>query len=407
MFKKTWMGTAALAAAFLASAALAAGTPLRIGAILPMTGDLQAFGGASLHGVQLAAKEINEAGGVLGQKVEIYSGDTQTLPQPGVNAAQQLVNANSVVGFVGAMSSGVSIPIALSVSKPDHIPQISPASTSPVITTLKDDDFMFRTVPSDAYQGVALAEVVHNAGVDKVSIIYVNNDYGQGLAESFTKAYEKLGGSVLATAAYEQKQASYDAEISKAWADGSTHDLVLIGYPQNGETILRQSLEGAKFNKFFFTDGMKSPVLIKDLGAKYLNGSLGTTPEARSDTPAAKYFANAYKKEYGELPPQPYIDTAYDATYILALAAEKAGTTTDSTKIRDALREVANPPGAEIYPGEWAKAVKLIKEGKDINWTGAAGDENFDKNGDVTGTYAEWTIKNGKIETVRIFNPAK
>ena len=406
MLKKKWMAAAAIAAACFSTAALAA-QPLRIGAILPLTGDLQAFGTASLKGVQLAAKEINSAGGVLGAKVEISSGDTQTLPQPGVASAQKLVNANRVVGFVGAMSSGVTIPIAQSVSKPNHIPQISPASTSPVITTLKDGDFLFRTVPSDAYQGVALAEVVAGAGVKKVSIVYVNNDYGQGLADAFTKAFKKEGGSVLATAAYEQKQASYTAELNKAWADGSTPDLVLIGYPQNGETILRESLEGGQFTKFFFTDGMKSPVLIKDLGAKYLNGSLGTTPQARKGTPGAKHFEDAFKKAYGELPPQPYIDTAYDATYILALAAEKAGTTTSGTKIRNAMRSVSNPPGTKIYPGDWAKAVKLIKAGKPINWVGAAGNENFDKHGDVTGTYAEWAIKNGKIETVKIFNPAK
>lgn len=405
MLNKKWLTVAAAAAACISSVALAAG-PLRIGAALPLTGDLQAFGAASLNGVKLAAQEINSAGGVLGAKVEISSGDTQTLPQPGVAAAQKLINANRVVAIVGAMSSGVTIPIAQSVSKVDHVPQISPASTSPVITHLNDGDFLFRTVPSDAYQGVALAQVVHDAGVKKVSIIYVNNDYGEGLAQAFTKAFQKEGGSVLAKAAYEQKQASYTAELNKAWADGSTPDLVLIGYPQNGVTILRESLENAMFTKFFFTDGMKSPVIIKNLGAKYLNGSLGTVAQARKGTPAAKHFANAYKKAYGELPPQPYIDTAYDATYILALAAEKAGDTTDGTKIRDAIRDVANPPGTKIYPGQWAKAVKLIKAGKDIDWVGAAGEENFDKNGDVTGTYAEWTIKNGKIETVKLFNPA-
>lgn len=404
MIRIKWLATAAISAALVTSTAFAA-EPLRIGAVVPLTGDLQAFGITSLHGVKLAAKEINAAGGVLGAKVEIYQGDTQTLPQPGVSAAQKLVNANSVVGFVGALSSGVSIPIAQSVSKPDHIPQISPASTSPVITNLKDDDFMFRTVPSDAFQGVALADVVHKAGVKKVSIVYVNNDYGEGLADAFAAAYKKEGGTVLATAAYEEKQASYQAELNKAWADGSTHDLVLIGYPENGEVILRESLEGGMFNKFFFTDGMKSPEIIKNLGAKYMNGSLGTTPQGEKGTRAAKHFAAAYKKMYGKLPPQPYIDTAYDATYILALAAEKAGTTTDSTKIRDAMRDVANPPGVKIYPGQWKKAVRLIKEGKDINWVGAAGDENFDKHGDVTGTYAEWAIKNGKIVTVRVFKP--
>lgn len=407
MISKKWVAAAVLAAGCAPLTAMAAQAPLRIGAVLALTGDLQSQGVPGLNGVKLAAQEINDAGGVLGAKVKIYSGDTQTLPQPGVAAAQKLVNANSVVGLVGAMSSGVTIPIALSVSKPNHIPQISTASTSPKITNLDDDDFLFRTIPSDAFQGVALAKVVHDAGVNKVGVIYVNNDYGEGLKDAFAKAYEADGGQVTGTAAYEQKQASYDAEVSKAYGDGSTQSLVLIGYPENGQTILRQSLEGAKFNKFFFADGMKSTALVKNLGAKYLNGSLGTVPQANTDSKAAKHFESAYKKAFGELPPQPYIDTAYDATYLLALAAEDAKTTTDSVKIRDALRDVADPPGTKIYPGQWSKAVKLLKAGKKIDYQGAAGDENFDKHGDVAGSYAKWTIENGKIKTLSIFTPSK
>lgn len=400
-----WIAVGALIAACASPAALAA-EPLRIGAVMPLTGDLQSLGVPGLKGVELAAEEINAAGGVLGADIEISTGDSQTLPQAGVDAAQKLVNLNRVVGLVGAMSSGVTIPVALSVSKSNEIPQISNASTSPKITDLDDGDFLFRAIPSDAFQGVALAQVVTDAGVDKVGIIYVNNDYGEGLNDAFAKAFKEKGGSIVGTAAYEQKQASYDAEVSKAYGDGETQALVLIGYPQNGQTILRQSLEGGKFDRFFFSDGMKATDLISNLGAQYLNGSLGTVPQAESDTPAAKHFADAYKKANGELPPQPYIDTAYDATYLLALAAAKAGTTTDSAKIRDALRDVAGPPGTKIYPGEWSKAAKLLADGEDIDWVGAAGDENLDDKGDVAGSYGKWTIKDGKIETLEVFTPS-
>ncbi|GAB3672593.1 ABC transporter substrate-binding protein [Salinisphaera aquimarina] len=406
MLRKKWIAAAALVLAFGASTTQAA-EPLRLGVVVPLTGDLQSYGVPGLKGAKLAAQEINAAGGVLGADIEISTGDSQTLPQAGVDAAQKLVNLNRVVGLVGAMSSGVTIPVALSVSKPNGIPQISNASTSPKITSLDDNDFLFRDIPSDAFQGVALAQVVKDAGVDKVGIIYVNNDYGEGLKDAFSTAFKDSGGSVVGTAAYEQKQSSYDAEVSRAYGDGSTQALVLIGYPQNGQTILRQSLEGGKFDRFFFSDGMKATDLITNLGAQYLNGSLGTVPQAEAGSEAANHFANAYKKANGELPPQPYIDTAYDATYLLALAAAKAGTTTDSTKIRDALRDVAGPPGEKVYPGEWAKAADLLKQGKDIDWVGAAGDEDFDEHGDVAGTYGKWTIKDGKIETLEVFTPSK
>lgn len=398
---------AATAVTFGATATAADHKPLKIGALMPMTGALEAYGATSVKGTKLAAKEINEAGGVLGQPIKILVADAQTKPQAGVDAANKLANINGAVAFVGALSSGVTIPIALSVSKPDKIPQISPASTSPAITTLDDDGYLFRTTLSDAFQGVAMAQVAQKHDIKKAAIIYVNNDYGEGLADSFSKAFEKLGGDVTHTTAYAPKQASYRASLKKIYGDGSTPYLVLIGYVSDGETILRQSLEGGMFTKFVFPDGMKSPDIVKHIGAKYLNGSVGTVAQVREDSDAAKHFKKAYKEEYGKNVPQPYIDTSYDAVYLLSLAAQKAGTTTDSSAIRDALTKIANPPGEEIIPGQWAKAVKLLKEGKKINWTGAAGEENFDKHGDVAGTFAEWAYKDGKIVTRRVFNPAK
>ncbi|MGD8429163.1 MAG: ABC transporter substrate-binding protein [Ectothiorhodospiraceae bacterium] len=377
--------------------------PLKIGALMPLTGDLQAYGETSLNGIKLAAMEINDAGGVMGSDVDIVVGDTQTRPQAGVDAAQKLASIEGVHAFVGALSSGVTIPVAQSVSKVNKIPQISGASTSPVITNLDDGDFLFRTVPSDAFQGVALSEITKAAGYSKVGIIYVNNDYGKGLADSFADAFKSKGGTVTAQVAYEQNQPAYRGELQKA-AQGGAEGLVLIGYPENGETIIRQALEGGYFSKFIFTDGLKAPELIDNIGAQYLNGTIGTAPQARTDTPGAQHFQSAYQEEFGEVPPKPYMDTAYDAVYTLALAATKAGST-DSVAIRDALRDIANPPGEKVGPGEFAKAAKLLKEGKDIDYEGASGSVNFDKNGDVPGTFAHWEIKDGKIETIKVFEP--
>lgn len=376
---------------------------LKIGALMPMTGDLQAYGETSLNGIQLAVKEINAAGGVLGAPVKVEVGDTQTRPQAGVDAAQKLASLEGVQAFVGALSSGVTIPIAQSVSKVERMPQISGASTSPVITTLDDGDFLFRTVPSDAFQGVALATLTQDKGVSKVGILYVNNDYGRGLADSFTEAYEGMGGRVIGSVAYEQGQPAYRGELQQA-SRGGPQALVLIGYPENGQTILRQALEGGFFTRFIFSDGMKAPEIIANIGARYLNGSFGTAPQAQSDTPAARHFASAYREEFGEVPPKPFMDTAYDATYLIALAAVEAGSL-DSVAIRDALRSVANPPGADVGPGDFGRAVKLLAAGEEINYEGAAGSQNFDEHGDVPGSFAHWEIQDGEIVTVKVFVP--
>lgn len=392
------------AAAGLALGSAHAQDPLEIGALMPMTGDLQAYGRTSLSGVELAAQEINVAGGVRGQDMAVHVGDTQTRPQAGTDAAQKLISIDGVEGIVGALSSGVTIPVAQSVTSEEGIPQISPASTSPVITDLDDGDFMFRTVPSDAFQGQALAQIVNEKGFETVSALYINNDYGEGLARSFREGFEARGGTVSAALAYEPGNASYRGELSRA-AGGGAEALVLIGYPENGTTILRQALEGGHFQEFVFTDGLKAPEIIEAIGAQYLNGSAGTAAQAQTDTEAAENFRASYQETYGELPPKPYIDTAYDATYLLALAAEKAEST-GGEALRDQLRAVANPPGEVVLPGEWERARQLIADGEEINYQGASGAVDLDDSGDVGGTFAHWVIRDGAIVTEKVFTPS-
>lgn len=376
---------------------------IKIGALIPMTGDLQAYGESCLTGIKLAVEQINEDGGVLGGELVIKIGDTQTKPQAGIDAAQKLASIENVFGIVGALSSGVTIPVAQSVTSGMGVPLVSPASTSPVITGLADKDFLFRSVPSDAFQGVALAQVVSGAGYENIAALYVNNDYGEGLAESFKKAFEKQGGMVSNSLAYEPGNASYRGELAKA-ASGDAEALLLIGYPENGITILRQALEEGYFREFVYTDGLKAPEIIEALGAEYLNGSFGTAPQAMKDTDSAKLYDTAYKKRFGQAPPKPFIDTSYDAVFVLALAAEKAGS--DNGKaVRDNLRAVANPPGEIILPGQWAKAKQLIADGKEIQYVGASGSIDFDEAGDVSGTFAHWKIENGEIVTVKVFEP--
>jgi ABC-type branched-subunit amino acid transport system substrate-binding protein len=389
------VGMAALATGLLTTTALAEGA--RVGALIPLTGGLQAYGEGSLNGMRLAAKEINEAGGVLGGELELVVGDTQTRAQPAIDAAMRLVSVDGVVGILGALSSGNTIPVATTVAKANSVPQISNASTAPAITTLDDGDFLFRTAPSDAYQGVVLAQLVEDAGIGSVAVLYVNNDYGVGLAEAFAANY---GGTVTTSAAFEPNKASYRGELQSV-ASGDPEALLLIAYPDDGGLlIIRQSLEEGFFDRFVFTDGMKTAQLVDDIGAQFMNGMFGTSPAA-VESDASASFTAAYEAEFGELPPLPYIDSAYDAAMIMALAIEKAGVA-EGPAIRDALREVANAPGEAVGPGDFAKAKELIAAGTDINYEGAAGSHEFDENGDVKGTFEHWAVTDGAITTVEM-----
>lgn len=388
-------------AAALGASGTAAAEDLHIGALVPLTGDLQAYGETSENGIKLAVQEINEAGGVLGEEVEMSTGDTQTAPQAGVDAAERLVNVDGVNALIGALSSGVTIPVAETVSRSEGVPQISGASTSPVITDLEDDGFMFRTVPSDAFQGQALARIAQDSGYESLSVLYINNDYGEGLAEAFEEAFTEMGGEVPQMAAYSKGRSSYRGDLRRV-GRGEPEGLVLIGYPENGRTILRQAVQGGMFENFVFTDGLKSPDLIEALGPEVMNGTVGSAPQAPDDLPGAEHFDSAYEEAFGEAPPQPFMDTVYDAAYLIALAAQQAGTT-DREAIRDNLQSVSRGPGEKVYPGEWEKAVELLEDGEEINYQGASGSVDFDDNGDVPGSFAHWEIQEGEIRNVSVF----
>jgi ABC-type branched-subunit amino acid transport system substrate-binding protein len=132
--------------------------PLRIGMLFDYTGSLGEYGPNMETGAQLALKQINAAGGVLGKPVELIKADAGTESNKAVAAANQLVSVDGVQAIVGCLSSGVTISVAEGVAVPNKIVMISPASTSPALTAVKDDGFLFRTVLSDAAQGVVLAQ---------------------------------------------------------------------------------------------------------------------------------------------------------------------------------------------------------------------------------------------------------
>jgi branched-chain amino acid transport system substrate-binding protein len=374
-----------------------AATPLKIGQLNSFTGDLSDFGAAHRDAAQLAIDHINQAGGVMGRLVTIVARDTATNPVQGVDAARALVDVDDVVAVVGALSSGVTIAVAQSVTVPDGILQISAASTSPALTAVADDDFLFRTTVSDAAQGVVLARLAVELGYETASALYINNAYGQGLAMAFEEAFEEEGGTVLELVAHESVQPTYTSELARATAD-DPDVLLALSYPESAQIYLREAIEGGYIDTFMFCDGTKSPSMNEAVGYDNLEGTYGTnagTPV--TDTQLA--FQEAFENSFAVLPPLPYIDTTYDAVVLIALAAAKAGTTTDSAAIRDALRDVAGPPGEVVGPGVDGirQALEYIADGVDINYEGAGGSQDFDENGDVSSTIEIWKIEGGEI----------
>jgi ABC-type branched-subunit amino acid transport system substrate-binding protein len=377
----------------------APGGALKIGVLFDFTGDLSEFGPNMENGAKLAAKDINDAGGVNGKDIELKRADSQTNPTAGVEGARQLVDVEKVSAVVGSLSSGVTLAVAEAVTVPDKIIQISPASTSPALTAVEDNDFLFRTTLSDAAQGLILAKLADELGYKKVSTIYVNNAYGQGLSENFAAAFEDLGGEVPAQVSHEQEQPSYLAELQKATA-GKPDALAALSYPQSATVYIKEAIENNLIKTFLFCDGTKSQDIVDAVGAANLEGMEGTV-SAAAETPAE--WKSEFEAEFTELPPLPYIAESYDAVIMIALGAAKAGST-DPTEIRDAMRTLNDPSGEKVTSGAAGikKALELIKAGKAINYQGASGFDGWDDNGDVPSGFIEiWKYEGGKIVTVR------
>ena len=387
------------AGAMLVQAAAVA--DVKIGFLGGFTGPIESLVPPIYEGAELAVAHVNEQGGVLGgQTLAIPSGDTTCADATAAaNAADRLVNSENVLGIVGALCSGATISAANNAAIPGGVVVVSPASTSPAITTMEDKDLLFRTTPSDAYQGAVMARLLKAKGIDDIAITYVNNDYGKGFADSLEAAFKGVGGNVAAKEAHEDKKADYRSELGSLASSGAGTLVVLAYGDGSGQTIIRQALEGGDFDKFVGGDGMVGDALVEAIGGDRLEGMISTRP-GTPEIPGADKFNMAAEKS-GLDPKAPYAAQAYDAAFLLALAIEKNGKA-ERAGLNAALREVASAPGEVIMPGEWSKAAALIEAGKDVNYEGATGSHEFDDAGDVAGVIVEMVVKDGKFMEVGI-----
>jgi ABC-type branched-subunit amino acid transport system substrate-binding protein len=400
--------TSALAALAMLAAASglsqAADCEVTVGVVMELTGPAGEYGQAGAKSVEMAFRDINDAGGVMdGCKLVTDTRDSQSQGNVAVDAATQLVQVKKVPVVIGGIISSVSIPILTSVTGPAKVVQVSPASSSPTLTALgregKTNGVFFRTITSDALQGVAAAKYALDQGFKKLSVIHVNNDFGVNMVKEFSNAYKALGGEIVSVTPYNEKQPSYQAEVTAAMA-GGPDGLYLISYPVDGATIARQWISQGGVPKFLLNDGMNSPEFVKSVGAQHLDNAYGTS-SGTNPTPSTDYFTKNYKEFSGIEPSNPAADRAYDAGAIVGLAIAQAGKA-DPAAIKEAIPKILDPNGEVIHAGKegFAKALQLIKEGKPIKYEGVIGPVSFDQYGDITGPFRLWRIENGEVTTV-------
>ncbi|WP_327085738.1 ABC transporter substrate-binding protein [Nonomuraea sp. NBC_01738] len=349
---------------------------LALGTLLPRTGNLAYLGPPMFAGVDLAIKEINAAGGVLGKQVTVShtdSGDTTT--QIAGQSADSLL-AKKVDAIVGAASSSVSTTVLDKITGSGTL-MFSPSATGIELTNAKDDGLFFRTAPPDVLQGRVLGDLAVSQGDETVAILAMQDTYGVGLADATEQAVTAGGGQVVEKVVYDPKAADFSSDVAKIKAK-NPKGIVLIGFAETSKVVqelVKQGLTAAKHH-WYMVDGNLSNTAYLRFPKGTLLGVKGTLPG--SEAP------EAFQKRLLAVDPKldvfGYGPESYDAVNLIALAAEAARSDA-GPRIAAELMEVSK--GGEKCE-DFSSCLQLLKAGKDLDYDGVSGPVEFNEAGDPT-----------------------
>jgi len=381
---------------------------LVIGVSLPLSGDLADFGPAGEKAADLALSEIEAAVEEAGVEhtVELAKEDNcgAADPQCAVQAQRKLATSDGASCIAGPWGSADTIPSGESVSVPEEVPLISPSATSDEITGLDDEGFVNRTSPPDSFQGPTLAnfldEELGGAEGKTVNIGARNDAYGTGLAETFSAAWEGLGGSIGEEVIYDIDIPSYDTEAEQI-TSGSPDATVIIDFPETYNKVGPALVRTGNYDPgtTFVTDGLITD--LADAGEEAANGLRGTAPGVPDDETQAEAFDEAYKAfDPTDVDRLTFDAQNFDAVVLCYLAAVAAGST-EGADLAETIQTVSAPEGDPYTSEELPEAIEALQNGDDIDYQGASGALDLDDAGDATaGVYDIYEFKGTAPEPV-------
>ncbi len=368
---------------------------LRIGYLLPETGTLAFYGPPTITAVELAVEDINEAGGVLGNPVELFSADEAGDAAVASTSVDRLL-ADGVDAIIGAVASGMSLAVIDKIIGAGVV-QCSPANTSPTFTTYDDQGFYHRTAPTDALQGPVLAETMLGEGHARIALMARADDYGQGLADETEAALEEAGAEVVAKVIYDPEAATYSAEVEQV-AGAGPDAVALISFDEAAQ-ILQELIEaglGPADFPVFGAESLRStelPLDVDPADETVLDGLQGTAPISRAD----ESFVERLEEFNPDLTDFLFAGEAYDCAVIIALAATAAESDDPGVFVEEMIDVTRDGTDCTSY----AECAELLEAGEDINYNGASGPIEFTDVGEPErGTYEIWEFSGGEIVTV-------
>ncbi|GLR89499.1 ABC transporter substrate-binding protein [Bradyrhizobium iriomotense] len=395
MKRRTFLSGAAGLAVGLALPYLARaqGGPLKLGVLTPLTGAGAQDGPRMLKAMQAVVDEVNKAGGVLGRQIALIVEDDQTNPEAAVRAAQKLVGVDGVPVIMGTWASAVTSAVAPVCW--DSKTCLMTVSGADSITQLPHQGYIFRTQPTTTLQATKHAEYIVSTGAKKVAYLAVQTPFAVTMKDIMTAVLEKNGSSIVRGVVYEPAKASYRSEIDSVLA--AKPDMIYLNSYSPDLTVLLKDLFRAGYTGGRFTQSYAyNAKTAESLPAEVTDGLVAVQPSSDVDS-------NAYallQKRLGVASPDSYEAQATDWVSLTLLAIEKSKKTSGAD-IRDAVRSISQGSGARVASA--VEGLKLLREGKDVNYDGASGNCDFNEKGDIIDCRFRYSLAKGaKFELIKI-----
>ena len=364
--------------------------PYRVGMVDALTGSLSAFGQRNQRGVDLALASINEVG-VDGRDLELVVEDSGSQSSGGVSAAQKLVNQDGVPFLIGAVGSGVSLSIYESVVQGTDVVQLSQNSTGLGLT---DFPGLLRISPTGRTQSTALADIIAEDGYDEVALTFVNNNYGQSLADAFKRAWS---GSVAYESPHDQDRQSYSGIINEMNRSGADAWL-FVSYQPEFATMVNELYSSGYEPQLYGADSVSGDDVLETTPEGSMEGMKIAVPSAPLEQDNYQAFVSRFESEYDESPTV-WSTYAYDAAVTAALSIQAAEEFTGAA-LGDAVRDVTRSEGQAVT--SYRAARDVLADGgapSDVDYQGVSGPVDIDENGDPTGFLQILEVTDHSYET--------
>jgi branched-chain amino acid transport system substrate-binding protein len=349
---------------------------IKIGALLPLTGDIKNYGELVKNGMDFAVEEINSGDGVDGDNLKIVYADSQGTPEAATKVVFDLINKEKVPVIIGGVASSVSLAVA-PICENNKVVLLSPASSSPKLTGI--GEYFFRIYPSDTLEGYTMANRIINYQFkngkqyfDKVVVVASKTDYAEGVKIEFVKEYRRRKGVTLDVINYEPKNPEFDQVVKRVFASMKSEDAVAIfiaGYYSDTAEFLLELRKAKRFDpqamKVFASAGAYTPEFRTKAAPYFIPNGLNKYSlvfpvicNIRPDSPEP-LISNFAKKFYAKYKtyPDSYAAHGYDAVKLIADVIARRGT----------------------MPRDIQYGISMTKD-----WQGASGVITFDENHDVT-----------------------